>query len=382
MHLFTKPISGITFSDVKTLVGFELTESTRHDYKADFPPDGSKLAATVASMANTMGGVTLVGVEQPLGGKPTIIGVVGPAEKLQERAGQILLRHIHPTPLYEIGVVEIPIGEPAAGRFVVIIRTHESRSAPHAMVEDAAIYTRTGDLKTPHRYADLRWLEHLLRRRAEPEELRRRLLAEFEAQFHARAEKVVAPGTPVNARMVVAFGRTYPHEMLVSERHTLELVRKHFTKDRVVAAPGGVFRELANAGQLDFFRAHSVGLFLRGVTVPPSTALTFNFLTTCLATTYVRSAAVLSAMGWWGSVRVAARIERRSGTVLNDMGGGPALVDVADAGAELVMAEAFEGTGIARLWGVVEQLAWGMGKEAPPMPTEWPQTVLAARANG
>jgi hypothetical protein len=380
VHLFSKPINSITLDDVKALVALELTESTRHDYKADFPPENYKLAATIASMANTMGGVTLIGVEQPVGSKPSIVGVAGAADKLKERAGQILLQHIHPTPLYEIGVVEIPAGEAGAGKFVVVVRAHESRSAPHAMVEDSAIYTRTGDLKTPHKYADLRWLEHLLQRRAEPEQQWRRLVAEFESQFHSRADKVVAPGGPARPRILSAFGRTYPHEMLTSGEGTAEVLRTCFLEDRVVAAPGGAYREFAHEGQFEFIRAHAVGLFLRGLTTRPGEALTFEMLKRFVAASYARSAVALSRQGWQGSVRWDVKIERRAGVVLGEIRGGAALGDVADARAEMLAGEAFEPSGTERAWGVLERIAWGMGKEAPPQPKEWHNAVLSARA--
>ena len=60
MSLWNKPLGAIAFQDVDEFCKADLEESVRLDYKADSPAD---LAKIIAAMANTVGGMILLGVD-------------------------------------------------------------------------------------------------------------------------------------------------------------------------------------------------------------------------------------------------------------------------------------------------------------------------------
>ena len=65
--LYTKPITEILWDDVEAFCQQRVPEGTYLDYKQDFP---KHLQKTIAAMANTLGGVILIGVAEDAEGKP------------------------------------------------------------------------------------------------------------------------------------------------------------------------------------------------------------------------------------------------------------------------------------------------------------------------
>jgi len=59
--IYVKPINEITYDDVKNFIQKKIKENTFLDYKADFP---RKLEKTIAAMANTHGGIIIIGVKE------------------------------------------------------------------------------------------------------------------------------------------------------------------------------------------------------------------------------------------------------------------------------------------------------------------------------
>ena len=57
MSLWTKPIHEIAFADIDSFCQAGWEESTRLDYKGEWPND---LAKTMAAMANTVGGLIIL----------------------------------------------------------------------------------------------------------------------------------------------------------------------------------------------------------------------------------------------------------------------------------------------------------------------------------
>ena len=64
--IYTTPIDNITWSAVEEFCAQGIAEGTYLDYKVEFP---TELARTIAAMANTLGGVVLIGVEESTDGE-------------------------------------------------------------------------------------------------------------------------------------------------------------------------------------------------------------------------------------------------------------------------------------------------------------------------
>ena len=59
--IYTAPIETVTWKDVEDFCAQGTREGAYLDYKQDFPTD---LAKTIAAMANTLGGIVIIGVAE------------------------------------------------------------------------------------------------------------------------------------------------------------------------------------------------------------------------------------------------------------------------------------------------------------------------------
>lgn len=59
--IYTKPILEISWNDVEDFCRNRVPEGTYLDYKEDFP---SQLEKTISALANTLGGIILIGVAE------------------------------------------------------------------------------------------------------------------------------------------------------------------------------------------------------------------------------------------------------------------------------------------------------------------------------
>jgi predicted HTH transcriptional regulator len=156
MHLLTAPITSLTWPDVVDFCALELPESTTLDYKRDIP---AELDRTVAAMANTSGGLILIGVDEdrtttkptlPLVGLPTVRG-------LPERITNLCIANLAPPLVPEIAMVE----EAAGAAAVIVVRVPQSHQAPHAVSRNTKVYLRRGGTNSPEVMATLDELEWL-----------------------------------------------------------------------------------------------------------------------------------------------------------------------------------------------------------------------------
>ena len=67
--LYTKRITDIEWNDVVDFCNQRIQEGATLDYKKDFP---NNLQKTIASFANTMGGIILIGVDEDNENKPIL----------------------------------------------------------------------------------------------------------------------------------------------------------------------------------------------------------------------------------------------------------------------------------------------------------------------
>jgi hypothetical protein len=167
--LYTSPIDTITWKDVEDFCVEGIAENAYVDYKRDFPTD---LAKTVAAMANTHGGLVLIGVDELPDGKPrTPIAGIEAEPRLADRVTNIVLANVTPPLFPEIAVCPNESGE----KVVLVLRIAQSNQTPHAIRSNTRVYFRTGNRANPEDLVDLNRLAWLLDKRARSIALREHL---------------------------------------------------------------------------------------------------------------------------------------------------------------------------------------------------------------
>ena len=166
MHLYSKAIASISWSDIERFCEQGTTENTYLEYKGDFPDD---LAKTIAAMANTFGGLILIGVDETDAGVPQLpLKGVEVQRGLEERVLNIILDSMTPPAIPEIATCPNGTSE----RAIVVIRVPQSEHAPHALHRNSAVYIRTGKRINPEDFADLERIDWLSGRRKKADDLR------------------------------------------------------------------------------------------------------------------------------------------------------------------------------------------------------------------
>jgi predicted HTH transcriptional regulator len=162
--LFNIPIDDIKIQDIEQFLQSGAKEGTLLDFKEDFP---KRLDKTISSMANTFGGMVLIGVEETTagGGKVPIKGMpLGPG--LRERVIQIAINSIYPPLIPEVSVVEFK-SDPALtelDKAIVVIRVHESEYG-HAVDQRTTVYVRTDNVSDPMKKATFEEVEWFINKR-------------------------------------------------------------------------------------------------------------------------------------------------------------------------------------------------------------------------
>ncbi len=174
--LYTKPITDITWDDVEAFCAEGIAENAYLDYKEDFP---SNLQKTIAAMANTFGGLILIGVEEDDSKPVTPIAGIAYAKGLAERVTNKILGNIIPPVFPETAVCT----DESEAKAVVVIRIPESDHTPHAIAQNTKVYLRTGNVTEPHDLATIDRVEWLRDRRERAVELRRQLLGDADERF-------------------------------------------------------------------------------------------------------------------------------------------------------------------------------------------------------
>jgi len=182
MNLWHKPIEQVNFQDVDTFCTAGWEEGVRLDYKAEWPND---LAKTIAAMANTVGGMIIIGVNADKTTNKPIWPPMAPvlprtgfpmAAGLSERVYQVGQDAIFPPIMPEVSQVIENLRLP--GQAIIVVRIPESKDAPHATEGRKAvyIYERTGNKGYAHALADIGYIERLFNRRNKIEQERENMI--------------------------------------------------------------------------------------------------------------------------------------------------------------------------------------------------------------
>lgn len=243
MKILSARIEDLDWQDVLDFVALRLPEGTIRDYKEDFPKD---LEKTVAAMANTSGGLVIIGAtEDRTTTRATGLPGIPNGTGLSERVLNICISNIAPVLVPEVAVLADPTGT----RAVVVIRVGQSHQAPHTTSKNTKVYLRRGSISYPEEYATLDELEWLRKGREKSVQLRQELLErandrfwQFLKGFH---EERYSRDLARDGMLELSFCPTYPRTMLRAPPELDEIVwatrvRDYYRSDEYFPiGPGG-----------------------------------------------------------------------------------------------------------------------------------------------
>jgi len=222
--LFTKKIDEISYRDVQNFCSQNIKENEILEYKSDFPRDLDKV---VSSMANTYGGIIIIGVNESDGYPNPPFEGIGYVNGLQERVSQIDISNIFPPVMPEVQVCP-----PVNNKTFVVIRIAESNSAPHYIMQKTIAYVRTGNVSTPERIADVNELEWLRNRRQKAIEFREFLLRNAEHHY-ANIGKLEGMSSVPYSETSISMCPLFPSKSIVSAQNLEEMLIQMNTRQRI-----------------------------------------------------------------------------------------------------------------------------------------------------
>lgn len=184
--MFNLKLEDINFERIKAFCEQKVPECETVEYKKEMPTN-EKLAKTISAMANTYGGIILVGVEAdqkkniPIN-RPGIEFVKG----LEEKITGICLRSIYPPVFPEVK----PCGfkdENQAEKAVLFIRVYESDRTAHAINNNTDAYIRIKSQSEKfERKATIDEITWLKDRRAKAIEFRQQLVQRARGRYYSK----------------------------------------------------------------------------------------------------------------------------------------------------------------------------------------------------
>lgn len=145
---FTKSLENLDYADIEGFCKQGVSEGIYLDYKLEIKAD--KLSQSIASFANTKGGILLVGVNEDKTTKlPDKWDGIDDKGTLSETINQIIA-NVTPIPTCRFAIVP----HKAKGKAFVVLVVEEGVSAPYFTVHKPIVYVRTGDVSTPIAQSD------------------------------------------------------------------------------------------------------------------------------------------------------------------------------------------------------------------------------------
>jgi len=171
----------------------------QESYLLDFKQEwGEKSLRTVASFANTFGGLLFVGISEENAKPKEITGITSKAE-IKTQIASSIASNISPTPRYDIAECSLP-GQPAKRLCIVRVR---KGTQLHFLTKknEQPVYLRNADESRPAQAAELR---ALIEQRSAPTTLASDLpdrLMEWHAPFYVRTDRITPdPAQPAMRR--------------------------------------------------------------------------------------------------------------------------------------------------------------------------------------
>lgn len=231
--LYIKNIEETTWDDIENFCQQKLSEGAYLDYKEDFP---KYLEKTISAMANTVGGIILIGVAEDDENKPVVpITGIPFVRGLSERVMNIILSNITPPLFPEINICRNSGGE----RAVVILRISQSYQSPHVIASNTKVYLRTGNRNNPEELAKIDDIEWLKNQRYKSEEFRKglyeRALQRFTDEYDRQLKERVVEGKSIEkiqqGWLTLSLCPLYPKEMFCTPPEIRTFMKKITVKD-------------------------------------------------------------------------------------------------------------------------------------------------------
>jgi len=227
MNLFRLSLDSMKWSDILAFCEQREAEGATLDYKEAIPKDIEK---TVAAMANTLGGIIIVGVAEDNEAKP-VLPVLGMEMKrgLVEQITSKCVDNISPPIVPETYLVS------SGDRAFVVLRIAQSPNAPHAISNNTRVYIRTGRQNSQDELASLDRIFWLQDRRKQSEAFRDWLFARASERYDliqaGKVPGINASAEPESGRclLTLAISPVYPDASILVRSSDLHQIRKRIT---------------------------------------------------------------------------------------------------------------------------------------------------------
>ena len=390
--MFGLPIEKITFADVDAFCRSGVREGVLLDFKKDFP---ARLEKTIASFANTYGGIILIGVDETPTGAP-VVPVCGVAlvPGLRERVIQIGLDSIYPPLIPEVKVVDFKSadGLTESDRAVVVARVHESEIGGHAVDKRTTVYLRVENVSDYVRKATMGEVEWFINKREKALQEKSRILhvaREHASQYlmRLRTRHGMSTSEPA-ARCVFWTVPRFPRQPLASPqellnlayelRWTLELHAHLFPLGSVLPVREGIFFDGNYYSALRYTEIQQQGLSyhqygfwwhkdseLHNLVLPTS-------ITELMLSAIRYGTRLYSTLGYWGLVDFEFSLLGVKGLQFHEPTGFPELLSTLGAvDNEITVRESASvselvANGIEVARRMMTDIAWAFGVESCP----------------
>lgn len=222
---FDKPFRELTYEDVVLFCKKRIPEGKQLDYKYLLPKNYEKFAKVIASFANALGGLIIVGVQDDKNDQPAPPFVGIPYhEKLRNTIEDIIQVYIDPVVFVDINICINKTGD----RMFVLIQIPQSNLTPHLVGKLKRAYIRTGQSSRPEAIVHPSQLPWLLDHRRKSERLRHILHDKAESHFenYLKTRTATTEGEVVGSLSLMPF---YPTEQLTNYKKLPALIRQAAT---------------------------------------------------------------------------------------------------------------------------------------------------------
>lgn len=222
--LYTKDIANVSYKDVKHFCSAKIREGLRIDYKREFPQE---LEKTVASFANSAGGIILIGVETDEANRPSRVSGVNFVKGIEERVLNICHSNTHPP--ISPSVIVCPFPRSVRGdrlKCAVVVRVGESGEIHYIGKKHNVVYVREDSIS---QRADGKEVRNLWKKRNEGLKRARALIEQAVVADYDSDPKsdFLSLAPPPVTRQVIVIPSSVSRDIIHFTSEVDQFVRRH-----------------------------------------------------------------------------------------------------------------------------------------------------------